>query len=116
MLEGKIIQIAEKAIVNAVEHELVGYDRPLSNFVNTVLESHKEEFIKLIDDEVMKILNAQNFRNALSEALNLKLAKILINRLGGELEQQVNQLKANPETRAKITLAISNVINDINVS
>ena len=42
----------------------------------------------------------------MKDALNNKLAKVIVARMGGELEKQVNALKANPLTRAKITLAI----------
>ena len=54
--------------------------------------------------------NFDQFRDALKDALNAKLAKTLISRMGGELEKQVNELKANPATRAKITLAINELI------
>ena len=108
-----IIKIAEKAIVSAVEKELVGYNRPLSNYVNEVLENHRNDFTSLIDGEVTKMLKAKAFKDALSVALNEKLAKILVSRFGGELEKQVNELKANPETRAKITIAISKIIEEI---
>jgi len=33
--------------------------------------------------------------------------------MGGELEKQVNKLKSNPETRARITLAISDIISQL---
>jgi hypothetical protein len=33
--------------------------------------------------------------------------------MGAELESQVTKLKQNPETRAKITLAISSVIAEL---
>ncbi len=108
-----IIRIAEKAITTSIEKELVGYNKPLSNYVNEVLEEHKKDFISLIDEEVTKILNATQFKKSLSTALNDKLARVLVARLGGELEKQVNMLKANPETRAKITLAISKIINEV---
>lgn len=112
-MKKEIINVAEKAIINAVEKELVGYNKPLSKFVNEVLESHKSDFLKIIDDEITAILNAESFRGALSEALNYKMARLLVSNLGGELEKQVNALKANPETRAKITIAISKVIQEI---
>jgi len=107
-----IIRIAEKAIVNAVEQELVGYNKPLSKFVTEVLESHKEDFITLIDGEVSSMINSKDFKKALSTVLNEKIARVLVGRLGGELEKQVNALKANPETRAKITLAVAKVIDE----
>ncbi len=80
---------------------------------NIVLEKHESEFVSLIDCEVVEMLNAKTFKDSLSEALNLKLAKVLVSKLGGELEKRINELKANPETRAKITIAISKVVNNL---
>lgn len=108
-----IIRIAEKAIVEAVGKELTGYNKPLTNYVNEVLENHKSDFMSLIDNEVSTMLKAPEFKVALSKALNEKLAKVLVSRLGGELEKQVNELKSNPETRAKITLAISRIMEEL---
>jgi hypothetical protein len=38
------------------------------------------------------------------------LAKVLIQRFGGEMEKQVNVLKSDPTTRARITLAIEEIV------
>ena len=42
-----------------------------------------------------------------------KLAKVLISQYGGEIEKTVGQLKANPTSRAKITMAIDSVMTDL---
>lgn len=112
-MEKEIIRIAKESIEKAIINDLTGYQKPLSKYINKVLEKHESEFTSLIDCEVVEILNAKTFKTTLSEALNMKLAKVLVNKLGGELEKKVNELKANPQTRAKITLAISNIINEI---
>jgi len=45
--------------------------------------------------------------------LHNKLAKVLISKMSGELEKKVNELKQDPTTRAKITLAINKVMEDV---
>jgi len=112
-MEQTVINVAKKAIYDAINTELVGYDKPLSRFVNDIMLKHESEFKVLINDGVSEILNAKDFRIALKNALHDKLAKILINKMGGELEKKVNELKQDATTRAKITLAINKVMEEV---
>lgn len=112
-MEQTVIKVAKAAIYDAVSKELVGYNKPLSNFTNSVLLSHEDEFKTLIDSAVTELLNATDFKIAVKDALHTRLAKILINKMSGELEKKVNELKQDPTTRAKITLAINKVMEDV---
>jgi len=49
----------------------------------------------------------------MKEEMKRKLARVLITQFGGELEKSVNKLKSDPTTRAKITVAIDSVINNL---
>ena len=66
-----------------------------------------------MDKEVSQLIGGDGFRDLIKTELNKNLAKILIQKMGGELEKQVNTLKQNPQTRAKITLAISDIIESL---
>ena len=112
-MEETVIRAAKEAIVKSITSELVGYNKPLTRYVEQVMENHRSDFIALIDDEVCEMLNSKDFKLAIKDALNQKLAKTLVNRLGGELEKRVNELKGNPETRAKITIALSKVVSEL---
>ncbi len=112
-LDRRVLDAANKAITEAIVKELVGYKSPLSLIVERVISAHDAEIYNLVDSEVVNLLTAGDFRASLKEALNAKLARVLIQRMGGELEKTVNELKANPATRAKITLAITGIIDEI---
>lgn len=112
-MEQRILEQINNAIGKAIIEELVGYDKPLSKLTGQVIEDHENEIYNIIDKEVSTLINSRTFKEELKTALNSKLAKILINRLGGELEKQVNSLKQNPATRAKITLALDNLIKEL---
>lgn len=109
----QILDQINKSIDESIKAELIGYNKPLSNTVNDVINAHRQEVFDLIDGEFSELITSDDFRSHLKAALNKKLATILVSRMGGELEKQVNQLKQNPETRAKITLAISKVIDEL---
>lgn len=110
-MEKEILKTAKLAITEAIVKELTGYNKPLSKLTERVIEDNSASLYSLINDEFAGLLKSENFKEALKEALNAKLARTLISRMGGELEQQVNTLKANPATRAKIMVTINDLIN-----
>ena len=110
-IEKEIVKSAKEAINKSIVDSLVGYNKPLSTLCSQVIQDNSTDLYKLINDEFSELLNGKGFKQSLREALNKKLASTLINKMGGELEKRVNDLKQNPETRAKITLAISAIID-----
>jgi len=112
-LDRRILSQVNVALGKAITDELTGYQKPLSKIVERVINSHSSEVYNLVNDEFVTLLTADDFRSTLKTALNDKLARVLISRMGGELEKQVNELKANPQTRALITLAISGVVAEL---
>jgi len=112
-LEQTILNAVENSINSVIKTELIGYNKPLSQFVNTVIAKHEDDFIAVIDCGITDLFSAKGFKLAIKEALNKKLASVLINKMGGEIEKKVNELKRDAKTRAKITLAIDGVINEV---
>lgn len=111
-MEDKILKQVNNAIGESIKKELTGYNKPLSNLVEKVIVEHNEELYKLINSEFEKILTAKSFRKAFKDALNEKLAKLLIARMEGALEKRVNQLRSDPVTGSKLTLAINNIVEE----
>jgi len=112
-MEQRILSQVEESIAKAIQEGLVGYNKPLSILTAQVIESNHDVLFNLINDEFSTLLNGKGFKKSLKDALNKKLANTLINRMGGDLEKRVNELQQNPQTRAKVTLAISSVIEDL---
>jgi len=106
----RILSQVNKALGEAITTELTGYQKPLSKIVERVIADHSTEIYNLVNDEFVTLLTAGDFRVELKTALNAKLARVLIQRMGGELESKVNELKSNPQTNALITLAITDVV------
>lgn len=111
-LESAILDQVKVAMADAVGKELVGYNKPLSTLCQKVISAHESELYALINSEVSALIGGDGFKSALKDALNDKLARVMVSRLGGELEKRVNDLKADATTRAKMTLAINNAIDE----
>lgn len=112
-LQKQILETAKNAIGQAIQTELVGYNKPLSVLTSKVVDSHHGELFSIINNEVAQLIGGNDFRDVIKEQLNKSLAKVLIQKMGGELEKQVNNLKQNPQTRARITLAISEIVESL---
>jgi len=112
-MEKEILEIIKRGLGTALGESLSRYNGPLPKLVDQVLEKHHSELYSLIDGEVVSLISSEEFKRSLKEALNQKLAKTLISRMGGEMESQINKLKADPTTRAKITVAIDRVISEL---
>jgi hypothetical protein len=87
-----------------------GYDSPLDKLVKATIEKHSGQFTSLLEDALASCLGNTEFRNDIATSVRHTLAKVLVQRFGGELEQRVNVLKSDPATRARITVAIDEIV------
>ncbi len=114
-MEKEILATIKQTIETSVVSELTGYNKPLSKLISRVVDDHDADLYTLINNEFSLLLSSKAFKKGIKDALNKKLATTLISRMGGELEKRVNELRANPSSRAKITLAIETIVdNEIN--
>lgn len=86
------------------------YNNPLDVVMNDALGKFTPGLRSLLEDAIYSCINDVEFREQVSTAVRAKLAKTLIARFGGEMEKQVNILKSDPTTRARITLAIEEIV------
>lgn len=83
---------------------------PMDKLIDFCINARSEEFRTLLDDSLKSCLNDIEFRETIAASVRSTLAKTLVQRFGGELEKQVNTLKSDPTTRARITLAIEEIV------
>lgn len=93
-----------------IEKVFSGYHSPLEKLVNAAIEKHSPAFRALLEESITTCTANDGFRQEIREAVHRTLAKTLVQRFGGEIEKQVNVLKSDPTTRARITLAIEEIV------
>ena len=91
-----------------------GYNSPLDKLINEALSAYSPQLKEILEEAVQASVTSKDFKSNISDAVNKSLAKSLIQRFGGEVEKQVNALKSDPTTRARITLAIEQIVKDAN--
>jgi hypothetical protein len=99
-----------EGIRDGVKSKFSGYNKPLDNLVEAAISTHSPKFRAMLEDAIGSCVNSQEFRDEIATAVRHQLAKTLIQRFGGEMEKQVNVLKSDPTTRARITLAIEEIV------
>lgn len=106
-LEEQIQETIVAGLGEAIKNRVTqGYgDNPLNKLIDSVVASRTDSIRKLIEEAIDGAL-VGDFRAALKDALTHKLARVITSKLEGEIEKRANELRASPETRARITLAI----------
>jgi hypothetical protein len=95
---------------DAVKSKFTGYNKPLDTLIETAISTHAQKFRAMLEDAIGSCVSDAAFRDEIKNAVHHNLAKTLIQRFGGEIQKQVNVLKSDPTTRARITLAIEEIV------
>jgi hypothetical protein len=107
-------QLFENAIRDAVREgvksKFSGYNSPLDAIFKASIDAHSGKIRQLFEDAIATCITDQEFRETIATEVRRSLAKLLVRRFGGELEKQVNVLKRDPATRARLTLAIEEIV------
>lgn len=113
-LEKTLTQAIQDGIRDGVKSKLSSSygDNPLTKLIGEVLNKHDSAFRSMLSEALDSAVGDVTFRAEIRDSVRKTLAKTLIARFGGELEKQVNVLKSDPTTRARITLAIEAIVKE----
>lgn len=113
-LEKTLQQAIQDGIRDGVKSRLTNNygDNPLSKLISESLSKQDGEIRLMLSDALQSAIGDEKFRKEIRDAVRHTLAKTLVARFGGELEKQVNVLKSDPTTRARITLAIEQIVKE----
>ena len=109
MLLGAIKDGIRKGITEQLTRS---YKNPLDAIIEEAVKSQSAALRGMLDDAMKSVMGDAEFRTQIATQVRHKLASVLVARFGGELEKQVNVLKSDPATRARITLAIEEIVKE----
>lgn len=85
-----------------------GIDQIVKNVV-----ANNEELIQNKYDKILKsVLNSSGFEKAITEEFKHKVAKNMVAKLEGQVEQAVNVIRQDQTLRAKMIVAIEKIIEE----
>lgn len=111
-LEREILSIAQKAIGEAIKNTLTGYSNPLTKIVSSVVEENAVFLRQLIAESFNQVIKTEDFKQSIVDAFSHKIARSIISNNEGLFDKVSNELKQDPTFRAKLTLAVANVVEE----
>ena len=112
-MNAELLGQCEKAISKCITDSMGAYNSPLHAAVKDALSDHKDQLHSMASESVSELVNSLEFKLLMQTEIKRKLAKVLISQYGGEIEKTVAKLKQDPTSRARMTVAIDNVMNDL---
>jgi hypothetical protein len=104
---GMIRKALSDSVVKAMES---GYNSPVSKLIETCVNRHKAELEGMVDRLLVSTLESMEFRDDILRAFKDKVARVIVSKADGAVEKTVNEYRQNPVFRAKLTMAIENLI------
>jgi O-succinylbenzoate synthase len=109
-IEQGILNAVREGLSEAIKAKLQAYNSPVDKLIAAAVGQHESLMRTLINEAFSESLGDTTFRDDIKRAVRHSLAKSLVQKFGGEIEKQVNTLKSDPSTRARITLAIEEIV------
>lgn len=107
VIERSIMQ----GIAEGIKSQLTkSYDNPVEKIVKSLIDTQDAQIRSLFGEAFSGLFSNEEFRRQIIDQTRSILAKQLVQKFGGELEKTVNQLKSDPATRARITVAIDEIV------
>lgn len=111
-LEKDILQAAQQATSAAIRDTLTKYDSPLVKLVKQVVEENNTELKALISDSFQKVIRTEEFKTSILSAFSHKVARTIISNNDGLFDKVSNELKQDAVFKAKMAMAVSNVVEE----
>jgi hypothetical protein len=111
-LESDILATAQEAISKSIMAVLVNYDSPLNKLVKVVIENHNQELKTLINDAFTSVIRTEEFKQSIVSAFSHKISRTIISNNDGLFDKVSNELKQDQIFKAKMSLAVANVVEE----
>lgn len=109
-LEQDILQQVQTAMKKAIQENLVAYNSPLRKLTDRVVEENSDEIHEVMNTAFKSVIRTGEFKATVLQEFEHKVAKLLVSQLSGQVEKAVHALKQDPKMKAKMILAIEDII------
>lgn len=107
-----VVGVVREALMSKVGKVLDGYSSPLDKIIYSTILEHEEELSAIIKQALGLTLKDKRFVSNVNEEFKHKVAKVLVSKMEGAVEKAAEKLRADPALRARLIIAIENIINE----
>lgn len=111
-LESQILQVAQTSIAAAIKESLTNYQSPLVALTRSVVNDHTTELRSMISDAFVQVIRTDDFKKSIVDAFSHKVARSVISNNDGLFDKVSNELKQDATFKAKMALAVANVVEE----
>lgn len=111
-LEQDILSVTQNSIQAAIKESLTKYDSPLVKLVTAVVNEHSQQLKQIISESFDEVIQMDEFKAAIRDGFSHKVARTIISNNDGLFEKVSNELKQDSVFKAKMSLAVANVVNE----
>jgi lysophospholipase L1-like esterase len=111
-LEQDIVQKAQQAVGESIKSIFTSHNNPLYKLIVEIVNNHTNELKTLINDSFETVIRTEDFKKSILNAFSHKVAKTIISNNDGLFDKVANELKQDSIFKAKMQLAVSNVVNE----
>lgn len=109
-LEQDILKITQQSIQDSIKSSLSGYGSPLLKLVAEVVNENTIELKEIISSSFKSVIRTEEFKKSIIDAFSHKVARTIISNNNGLFDKVSNELKQDSIFKAKMSLAVSNVV------
>lgn len=111
-LEEDILRTAQISMNESIQKVLTDYNSPLKKLVEYVVNENSSFLKQLIADSFNSVIRTDDFKKSIIHAFSHKVARNIISNNDGLFDKVSNELKQDAIFKSKMSIAVSNVINE----
>jgi hypothetical protein len=111
-LEQDILRTAQMAMNESIQKVLTEYSSPLKKLTEAVILENTTFLKGLISDCFNSVIKTEDFKQSIISAFSHKVARSIISNNDGLFEKVSNELKQDAIFKSKMSLAVSNVVEE----
>lgn len=112
-LQEKILSVVQSSMHECMKSVLVGYQSPLNALIVNVVGQYKDELTTILKDAFGSVIRTEDFKQSILNGLSHKLARSMIAGNDSAFEKITNDLKQDHVFRARLAVAVANVVEEI---
>lgn len=109
----KIEEVINKGLESALLEAITNtWKSGIDEIVKDVVSQNREKIEKKYNTILSSVLNGRGFESAITDEFRHKVAKNMVSKLEGQVEQAVNIIRQDQTLRAKMVVAIEKIIEE----
>ena len=110
-LEEEILNATKTILINGIK-TLDGYSNPTKTIVISVIKEYEPSISKIFKDAIEKTIKSDNFKEVLQKLIAQRIVRELVGQSESSIARIVQKMKQDETFRARLTLAVDNIVTE----